>query len=247
MFLIFCAYAVAFWYGARLVQERTISIGDLFVAFFCTLIGAMGLGQSAPAFTAFTNAQGAAPRVFEIITRESKINPFSQEGEKPTSCDGEIDFRDVTFNYESRASDGGAPVLRNLNLRIKAGTTHALVGPSGCGKSSTMSLIERFYDTVDGSVCIDGRDVRDLNVRWLRSQMGYVGQVCIIYLAEHFLTNRTMLYRCPLCSVLLSRKTLRSELVSSSTNPHLMDGYVRKYQWTRSKLQRRRPTLILSS
>ncbi len=60
-------------------------------------------------------------------------------------------------------------------MRIQPGSTHAFVGPSGCGTTSTMSLIERLYDVNRGVVTIDGRDVRQLNLRWLRSQMGYVG------------------------------------------------------------------------
>ena len=183
MFIIFCAYAVAFWYGAKLIREEIIDVENLFVAFFSVLMGAMGLGQAAPAFAAFSAAQGAAPRVFDIIDRESRIDPFSAEGEKPASCAGDIEFQNVTFNYESRATEGAAPVLKNLNLRIEPGSTHALVGPSGCGKSSTMSLIERFYDATDGVVTIDGRDVRQLNVRWLRSQMGYVGQMPTLFRA----------------------------------------------------------------
>eukprot|EP00171_Calliarthron_tuberculosum_P015995 IDg15995t1 len=146
-------------------------------------MGAMGLGQAAPSFSSFSAARGAAPRVYQVIDRQSAIDPFSNEGIVPDNCVGEISFNDVTFTYESRAADGGAPVIRNLDLKIEAGSTHALVGPSGCGKSSTMSLIERFYDANSGAVCVDGVDVRELNVRWLRSQMGYVGQMPTLFRA----------------------------------------------------------------
>lgn len=183
MFIIFCAYAVAFWYGGKLVNDKTIGVNAVFVSFFCVLIGAMGLGQAAPSFSAISAAMGAAPRVFEVIERESEIDPFTLAGEKPEHCSGEIEFKNVAFNYESRAKDGGADVLKNVNLRIKPGSTHALVGHSGCGKSSTMSLIERFYDVREGTVCVDGINVRDLNVRWLRSQMGYVGQMPTLFRA----------------------------------------------------------------
>lgn len=184
MFLIFCAYALSFWYGAKLIRDGELDVTALFVAFFSVLIGAMSLGQAAPSFQAFAKAQGAAPRVFDIIDRESPIDPLSDEGESPKSVVGDISFENVTFNYESRAVEGGAPVLNNLMLHIRSGTTHALVGPSGCGKSSTMGLMERFYDPNSGSVTLDGNDLRNLNVRWLRSQMGYVGQMPTLFSAS---------------------------------------------------------------
>ncbi len=93
----FCAYAVAFWYGAKLIREGTLDVQNLFVVFF-SVMGAMGLDQVAPAFGSFASAQSAAPRMFEIIDRESKIGPLSSEGENPASCSGHIEFRSVSFN-----------------------------------------------------------------------------------------------------------------------------------------------------
>jgi ATP-binding cassette, subfamily B (MDR/TAP), member 1 len=218
MFVILTS-RLAFWYGARLVRSNSISIQDLFVAFFScvlfyvrrhfffdvavavlrvivanvlvteflsstknrTLIGAMCLGQSAPSFVAFGVARGAASRIYDIIDRKSAIDPLADDGVVPASIKGDVAFEDVFFNYHSREVEGGAPVLKNLSLKISSGTTHALVGPSGCGKSSTMGLIERFYDTTSGRVTVDGTDVRNLNVRWLRSQMGYVGQMPTLF------------------------------------------------------------------
>lgn len=143
----------------------------------------MGLGQAAPSFTAFQVAQGAAPRIYEVIDRVSPIDPLSDEGEILATVDGNISFQNVFFNYRSRQIEGGAPVLKNFNMDIPVGSTHALVGPSGCGKSSTLGLIERFYDASEGRVTLDGKDVRDLNVRWLRSNIGYVGQMPTLFRA----------------------------------------------------------------
>jgi ATP-binding cassette, subfamily B (MDR/TAP), member 1 len=121
--------------------------------------------------------------VYEIIDLQSAIDPLSDDGNILPAVSGKVAFENVTFNYKSRADEGGEPVLRNLNLEIAAGSTHALVGPSGCGKTSTMGLIERFYDPNQGRVTIDGVDIRDLNVRWLRAQMGYVGQMPTLFRA----------------------------------------------------------------
>lgn len=73
-------------------------------------------------------------------------------------------------------------VLSQCSLEAPPGTSHALVGPSGCGKSTIVRLIERFYDVQSGNVLIDGVDVRSLNVHWLRSQMGYVGQMPTLFM-----------------------------------------------------------------
>ena len=79
----------------------------------------------------------------------------------------------MDFNYPSRPD---VPVLKGLSLTFEAGSTSALVGASGSGKSTIVALIERFYDPLGGVVKFDGVDVRDLNLRWLRSQMGLVSQ-----------------------------------------------------------------------
>lgn len=133
-------------------------------------------------------ARGAAPRVYEVIRRESQIDPLDEEkGKILDSINGEISFKDVSFNYSTRVvedenSEARPFVLDKFNLEIPAGTSHALVGSSGCGKSTTVRLIERFYDVNFGQVLIDGIDVRDYNVRWLRSQIGYVGQMPTLFM-----------------------------------------------------------------
>lgn len=72
-------------------------------------------------------------------------------------------------------------VLQGLSVSVKPGQTLALVGPSGCGKSTSVSLIERFYDPSSGSLCLDGTDLRDLNLKWLRSKIGIVSQEPILF------------------------------------------------------------------
>ena len=91
---------------------------------------------------------------------------------------GRIDVRNVKFAYPSRPE---AQVLQGLNVSVKPSQTLALVGPSGCGKSTVVSLIERFYDVLSGSLTLDGNDVRDLNIRWLRSQIGIVSQEPVLF------------------------------------------------------------------
>ena len=106
------------------------------------------------------------------------IDSSSETGIKPSSVDGEIVFNDVSFAYPTRPE---AMVFNGLSLKVKAGQTVALVGPSGSGKSTTVSLIERFYDPISGSILLDGHDLKDLNVRWLREQIGLVSQEPVLF------------------------------------------------------------------
>ena len=82
------------------------------------------------------------------------------------------------FEYPSRP---GVKVLQGMSLTVKPGQTVALVGPSGCGKSTVVSLIERFYDPLSGSLSLDGTELRDLNIGWLRSQVGIVSQEPVLF------------------------------------------------------------------
>ena len=87
-------------------------------------------------------------------------------------------LKDITFTYPSRPQ---APVLQGLSISVKPGQTLALVGPSGCGKSTVVSLIERFYDPLTGSLSIDDINVSHLNISWLRSQIGVVSQEPVLF------------------------------------------------------------------
>ncbi|KAL3661083.1 hypothetical protein V7S43_013692, partial [Phytophthora oleae] len=101
------------------------------------------------------------------------IDSFDESGLQPSRLEGKIEFKNVFFQYSTQPE---VTVLRNYNLTIEAGQTVAFCGPSGGGKSTGVSLIERFYDPIEGQVLLDGVDTRDLNLNWLRSQIGLVGQ-----------------------------------------------------------------------
>jgi len=122
---------------------------------------------------ALTHGRGAAAKLFATIDRTPSIDSSDPGGEKLEKIFGEITFEDVTFNYPSRPT---VPVVKGLSITFPAGKTAALVGASGSGKSTIVSLVERFYDPLEGSVKLDGRDIRELNVKWLRSQIGLVSQ-----------------------------------------------------------------------
>uniref|UniRef100_A0A8C0VQW6 Bile salt export pump n=1 Tax=Cyanistes caeruleus TaxID=156563 RepID=A0A8C0VQW6_CYACU len=178
-FIIFLSYALAFWYGSKLVlEEDEYSPGTLLQVFFGVLIGALNLGQASPCLEAFATGRGAATNIFETIDKVS--NAFlSLRGEiKLDKVRGEIEFHNVTFNYPSRPD---VKILDNLNMVIKAGETTAFVGASGAGKSTTIQLIQRFYDPTAGMITLDGHDIRSLNIQWLRSQIGIVEQEPVLF------------------------------------------------------------------
>ncbi|NWX86793.1 MDR1 protein, partial [Nothoprocta pentlandii] len=179
-FLIFGSYALAFWYGTKLTveEEDVYNIGRVLIVFFSVLIGAFSLGQAAPNLESVANARGAAYEVYKIIKKKRLIDSSSQEGYKPDKIIGEIEFRNIHFNYPSRPD---VTILKGLNLKVQTGKTIALVGASGCGKSTSIQLLQRFYDPNQGEVTLDGRDIRTLNIKWLRENIGIVSQEPVLF------------------------------------------------------------------
>uniref|UniRef100_A0A8D2CWV4 P-type phospholipid transporter n=1 Tax=Sciurus vulgaris TaxID=55149 RepID=A0A8D2CWV4_SCIVU len=176
--LIYASYALAFWYGSTLVISKEYTIGNAMTVFFSILIGAFSVGQAAPCIDAFANARGAAYVIFDIIDNNPKIDSFSERGHKPDSIKGTLEFNDVHFSYPSRAN---VKILKGLNLKVQSGQTVALVGNSGCGKSTTVQLMQRLYDPDEGTISIDGQDIRNFNVRYLREIIGVVSQEPVLF------------------------------------------------------------------
>ncbi|KAK6625886.1 hypothetical protein RUM43_006185 [Polyplax serrata] len=178
-FITYSCYAIAFWYGVSLILESRLS-GNfeytpsvLLITFYGVLVGAIQLGQSAPHLEAFAAARGAATSVFSILERTSAIDSLATSGKELSSIKGEVILKDVSFHYPSRPE---VQVLKNVNLHIKCGEKVALVGASGSGKSTIIQLLQRFYDPSQGTILLDGTQVQELNVRWMRQQFGIVGQ-----------------------------------------------------------------------
>ena len=148
--------------------------------------------------TAFTSAQAAVASMLEVIDRVPLIHGLSQSGyrgdsdcfishDKSTAAatissagqtGGTIELKNVSFAYPSRPD---MQVCRDYSLVIEPGQMVALVGASGSGKSTIVQLLLRFYDPQEGAVLLNGKDLRSLNVRWLRSQIGYVGQEPVLF------------------------------------------------------------------
>jgi subfamily B ATP-binding cassette protein MsbA len=117
----------------------------------------------------------AAERVFEILDVESEVIEKSDAVELAPIKES-IEFKDVRFRY-----DDNTEILKGINLKISPGEVLAIVGSSGGGKSTLVNLIPRFYDVSSGSVMVDGKDIRDVTLRSLRSQIGIVTQQTILF------------------------------------------------------------------
>jgi len=119
------------------------------------------------------NGRSAAAKLYETIDRVPDIDSADPGGLKPETTEGEIVLENIRFSYPSRPT---VEVVKGFSITFRAGKTAALVGASGSGKSTIVSLVERFYDPTSGVVKLDGHDIKTLNLKWLRSQIGYVAQ-----------------------------------------------------------------------
>jgi ATP-binding cassette subfamily B (MDR/TAP) protein 1 len=160
------------------VKDCSFSAGDMIVALFALQMGAQGLGLVEPTISALAAARKAAAQIMQVTARVSKVDPFDESGARLDKVAGRITFEDVFFTYPARREH---PVCRGYSLTVEPGQTVALVGASGSGKSTAIQLLERFYDPDQGAVKLDGHDLRSLNVNWLRSQIGLVGQEPVLF------------------------------------------------------------------
>ncbi|XP_027979016.1 bile salt export pump isoform X1 [Eumetopias jubatus] len=177
--LIFLCYALAFWYGSKLVlEDGEYTPGTLVQIFLSILLGALNLGNASSCLEAFATGRAAATSIFQTIDRKPVIDCMSEEGYKLDRIKGEIEFHNVTFHYPSRPE---VKILDNLSMVVKSGEMTAVVGSSGSGKSTALQLIQRFYDPSEGMVTLDGHDLRSLNIQWLRAQIGLVEQEPVLF------------------------------------------------------------------
>ncbi|KAK4994300.1 hypothetical protein LTR66_005649, partial [Elasticomyces elasticus] len=173
MCYVYLNYSLAFWQGSRYLVAGEMNLSSVLTILLAIMIGAFSLGNVAPNIQAFTTSVAAANKIFNTIDRVSPLDPASTTGEKLEHVEGTVELRNVRHIYPSRPE---VVVMEDVNLLVPAGKTTALVGASGSGKSTIVGLVERFYDPVGGTVFLDGRNVQDLNLRWLRHQISLVSQ-----------------------------------------------------------------------
>ncbi|CAF0763048.1 unnamed protein product [Brachionus calyciflorus] len=176
--VLFFIQASAFSYGFKEISNNTLSVTNLFRVYATITFSSMTLGRLFAQMPDSQKARDAAKTALKILNRKSNIDSMSNQGLKPDTLRGEIQFKNVKFNYPNRPD---LKILRGLNLHVRPGQVNALVGASGCGKSTTISLLLRFYDVDEGEILLDGIDLRKLNIQWLRSKIGIVSQEPVLF------------------------------------------------------------------
>ncbi|KAJ7549945.1 hypothetical protein O6H91_07G075600 [Diphasiastrum complanatum] len=177
-FMLFASYSLSFWFGARLVGEGKTVFKNVFQVFFAITMSALGVSQSAGLAPDIAKVEAAINSVFSILDRKSPIDPYDTTGKILKSLKGDIEFKNVSFRYPARPD---VQIFQDFNLSVHAGKTVALVGESGSGKSTVISLVERFYDPESGHILIDGVNLKSLQIKWLRQQIGLVSQEPVLF------------------------------------------------------------------
>jgi subfamily B ATP-binding cassette protein MsbA len=170
------AVTLVVWYGAYEVVAGQLSINSLIAFFVGVGIIATPISTLGKIFIAIQRSLSAAERIFEVLDTKPTISDAKDAVELP-QIKGEVEFKNVFFHYEKET-----PILKNVNIRTKAGEIIAIVGRTGAGKTTFVNLIPRFYDAVSGSVSIDGVDVKKCGLYSLRKQIGIVHQDTILFL-----------------------------------------------------------------
>ena len=172
-----CIIVVVMWAGGYIILDGMSGMeGATFIYYLVMLYNILNpIKDLSKAFYNIPVGMGCWERVDMILSAENPIKEPATPNPLPAFEQG-IQFKNVDFHYTP-----GAPVLRGINLTVEKGKTIALVGQSGSGKSTLVDLVPRFHDVTGGSIMIDGRDIRDISIRDLRSLIGNVNQEAILF------------------------------------------------------------------
>lgn len=165
------------YYGGTLVNDGKMTVGALTSFILYAGYTAISIGGLSNFYTELNKGVGSATRLWEILDRQPAI-PIEGGFTPKHKPRGEICFDNVSFNYPSRPD---ADVLRNLTMKLEAGTITAVVGRSGSGKSSIATLLMRLYDPQSGLITLDGYSLKDLDPIWLRRHIGFVNQEPVLF------------------------------------------------------------------
>ncbi|PTB61788.1 P-loop containing nucleoside triphosphate hydrolase protein [Trichoderma citrinoviride] len=178
-FIAYAANALSFWQGSHQIVKTIadpsgVSVGQIYTVIFLLVDACVVFGSIAPLLPLLGGASTAFKKLRQDIEAPATINSGSDSGVKlPDSTPASISFRNVTFAYVSRPDQ---PVLKNVSFDCPAGKFTSIVGLSGSGKSTVAGLATRIYDPQEGQVLLDGHDLRELNVKNLRSFISLVQQ-----------------------------------------------------------------------
>lgn len=167
---------VIFWVSSKMINVGTLQIGQL-VAFTEYIFHAMfSIMLFSLVFVMYPRAQVSANRIMEVLN-EDPIIKSPENGIKETEIKGLVEFDNVSFTYHN----GEVAALKDISFKAQKGETIAFIGSTGSGKSTLINLIPRFYDVTQGSIKIDGVDVKDYDLKSLRQKIGFVPQKTLLF------------------------------------------------------------------
>ncbi|KAE8155284.1 P-loop containing nucleoside triphosphate hydrolase protein [Aspergillus avenaceus] len=220
------ANGLGLWQAGRLFHQGHCTVPEALSVLYATAVAGGMLCQALPHVVDVTRASAAANRVYEVIERVSPIDPFAESEKMYDPVRGEVLFDAVNFAYPSRPERA---VLKDVSFGVPAGHTVALVGPSGSGKSTIFVLLERMYLPISGSIMLDNEQIEELNVSWLRSQIGYVPQDISLFSGS---IHENIACGLPHATSKVNAATIRDLLVQAAKTAHihtfittLSDGY----------------------
>ena len=176
--VLFGALFFIIWQGAVMVQNGTISAGELVAFVTYTFIIGGSIASLGNFYPEILGAFGATERVREILNTESEVDIVNHPNKNPQKIAGAVQFKNVHFTYPTRPD---IPILKGIDINIKAGQKVALVGPSGVGKSTIVQLLLQFYPISKGDITVDGKSIYQQNIRDFRDNLALVPQEVILF------------------------------------------------------------------
>ncbi len=179
MMLIMNAVSVLIvWVGGHGVDTGSVQVGDLTAFITYSMVIIMGFLMLSAVSIMLPRAGIAADRIQEVLSTEVSLHdPETPKDQQLGEVKGVLQFSDVSFAYPGAES----PVLEHISFTAEPGKTTAIIGSTGCGKSTLIHLIPRFYDVTEGSITLDGVDIREMTQKKLRDSIGYVPQQGILF------------------------------------------------------------------
>jgi len=165
-------------------RKRDYNGADVLIVFFAMVMGFFSFGQASPFLKSVREAQIAGAQIIPLIEKAAEDRGKEdtlQKSKARLSSDefrGRIEMQHINFEYPTREN---VKILEDFNMVFEEGKTTAICGETGCGKSTIIQLIERFYDPINGKVLIDGVDLKSLDLRWFRKNVGYVAQEPVLF------------------------------------------------------------------
>ena len=164
------ATGLIIWYGGLQILQGKMTIGILVAYLFYMRLFFQPLRELSQKYSIVQSAMASAERIFQMLDTKSDM-PTPVKPLAPQKVTGTLEFKNVTFSYEP-----DHPVIRDMSLTIEPGETLAIVGATGSGKTTLVNLLERMYDPDSGNILLDGNDLRQLDIQWLRKVVGLVMQ-----------------------------------------------------------------------